>query len=111
MLWGWAVEGEGVLSCVGEGAAVTGLVVCELQVCNSKGNCHCHVGWAPPDCLQPGSGGSVDSGPVRRGKRSGPGWLVGAVGGGDGCQGSARVPSFQGGLIPTKVWWVFLFKC
>ncbi|KYO28731.1 hypothetical protein Y1Q_0018092 [Alligator mississippiensis] len=35
-------------------------------VCNSKGNCHCHVGWAPPDCLQPGSGGSVDSGPVRR---------------------------------------------
>ncbi|XP_019401445.1 PREDICTED: disintegrin and metalloproteinase domain-containing protein 26A-like [Crocodylus porosus] len=36
-------------------------------VCNSKGNCHCHVGWAPPDCLKPGSGGSVDSGPVHRG--------------------------------------------
>ncbi|XP_043237153.1 platelet binding protein GspB-like [Amphibalanus amphitrite] len=32
-------------------------------VCNSRGNCHCQPGWAPPNCTQPGSGGSVDSGP------------------------------------------------
>ncbi|XP_071435301.1 disintegrin and metalloproteinase domain-containing protein 32-like isoform X2 [Pithys albifrons albifrons] len=33
-------------------------------VCNSKGNCHCHPGWRPPDCQKKGSslGGSVDSG-------------------------------------------------
>lgn len=30
-------------------------------ICNSKGNCHCNDGWAPPFCNSPGDGGSVDS--------------------------------------------------
>ncbi|KAJ8386505.1 hypothetical protein AAFF_G00169750 [Aldrovandia affinis] len=34
-------------------------------VCNSNNNCHCDVGWAPPDCKYSGYGGSVDSGPIR----------------------------------------------
>ncbi|XP_025094501.1 disintegrin and metalloproteinase domain-containing protein 12-like [Pomacea canaliculata] len=33
-------------------------------VCNSKGHCHCHVGYAPPLCDRPGFGGSIDSGPA-----------------------------------------------
>ncbi|CAG0885028.1 unnamed protein product [Darwinula stevensoni] len=33
-------------------------------VCNSKGHCHCDVGYAPPHCMEPGPGGSVDSGPA-----------------------------------------------
>lgn len=33
-------------------------------VCNSNGNCHCDNGWAPPNCKDPGFGGSVDSGPA-----------------------------------------------
>ncbi|KAG8508763.1 Disintegrin and metalloproteinase domain-containing protein 21 [Galemys pyrenaicus] len=41
---------------------------CSLRgVCNSNRNCHCHVGWDPPKCLNRGAGGSVDSGsPPRR---------------------------------------------
>ncbi|KAM8909978.1 disintegrin and metalloproteinase domain-containing protein 19 [Spinachia spinachia] len=33
-------------------------------LCNNNHNCHCDAGWAPPLCVQKGSGGSVDSGPV-----------------------------------------------
>lgn len=33
-------------------------------VCNSKGHCHCNVGYDPPYCDHPGPGGSEDSGPA-----------------------------------------------
>jgi hypothetical protein len=33
-------------------------------VCNSRGHCHCSVGYAPPLCDYPGTGGSEDSGPA-----------------------------------------------
>ena len=33
-------------------------------VCNSRGHCHCAVGYAPPLCDYPGTGGSEDSGPA-----------------------------------------------
>ncbi|XP_040587394.1 disintegrin and metalloproteinase domain-containing protein 1b-like [Mesocricetus auratus] len=36
----------------------------EHGVCNDLGNCHCHFGFAPPDCKHKGNGGSVDSGPA-----------------------------------------------
>lgn len=33
-------------------------------VCDNKGACHCHAGFAPPLCNQPGPGGSEHSGPA-----------------------------------------------
>nr|XP_009939340.1 PREDICTED: LOW QUALITY PROTEIN: disintegrin and metalloproteinase domain-containing protein 9-like [Opisthocomus hoazin] len=33
-------------------------------VCNTRGNCHCDSGWAPPHCEVLGFGGGVDSGPA-----------------------------------------------
>ncbi|KAM8827067.1 disintegrin and metalloproteinase domain-containing protein 12 isoform 3-T4 [Synchiropus picturatus] len=41
-------------------------------VCNSNRNCHCDVGWAPPDCRYSGYGGSVDSGPAQASAGSDP---------------------------------------
>ncbi|XP_026322878.1 zinc metalloproteinase-disintegrin-like crotastatin [Hyposmocoma kahamanoa] len=32
-------------------------------VCNSKGHCHCDLGFSSPKCELPGPGGSIDSGP------------------------------------------------
>ncbi|XP_061468776.1 disintegrin and metalloproteinase domain-containing protein 25-like [Rhineura floridana] len=32
-------------------------------ICNTHKHCHCNYGWAPPDCLNRGYGGSIDSGP------------------------------------------------
>ncbi|TMW43392.1 hypothetical protein DOY81_011529 [Sarcophaga bullata] len=33
-------------------------------ICNSKGNCHCNIGFTGATCKLPGPGGSVDSGPA-----------------------------------------------
>ncbi|XP_032592713.2 disintegrin and metalloproteinase domain-containing protein 9 [Drosophila grimshawi] len=33
-------------------------------VCNSRGHCHCDVGFGGESCSKPGHGGSVDSGPA-----------------------------------------------
>ncbi|NXL64815.1 ADAM9 protein, partial [Chordeiles acutipennis] len=38
-------------------------------VCNTRGNCHCDAGWAPPYCQFRGFGGSMDSGPAPNPKK------------------------------------------
>ncbi|KAL7983104.1 hypothetical protein Chor_010446 [Crotalus horridus] len=47
-----------------DGAAKEGSSCGPRKVCNSKTNCHCSYGWAPPHCSGRGFGGSVDSGPA-----------------------------------------------
>ncbi|KAH0620687.1 hypothetical protein JD844_021369 [Phrynosoma platyrhinos] len=39
-------------------------------VCNTHKHCHCDYGWAPPNCLYKGYGGSTDSGPAPSQKRT-----------------------------------------
>ncbi|PAA73542.1 hypothetical protein BOX15_Mlig005741g1 [Macrostomum lignano] len=53
---------------------------------NSRGNCHCPRGLAPPDCLAPGAGGSVDSGPATVGFESGRDGATGS-----GSQGAGAI--------------------
>lgn len=47
-------------------------------ICNSRGNCHCDPGYAPPTCAKVGKGGSVDSGSANLDKE-GSGAVVTAV--------------------------------
>ncbi|KAM3837825.1 disintegrin and metalloproteinase domain-containing protein 9-like [Vipera latastei] len=48
-------------------------------VCNSKTNCHCSYGWAPPHCSGRGFGGSVDSGPAPERVKSKKTLMLGSI--------------------------------
>ncbi|XP_069921264.1 disintegrin and metalloproteinase domain-containing protein 20 [Oryctolagus cuniculus] len=58
--------------CIGKVCIGTGILrgYCKPQdcnmhgICNNRQHCHCHFGWAPPNCTLQGNGGSVDSGPA-----------------------------------------------
>ncbi|XP_070767593.1 disintegrin and metalloproteinase domain-containing protein 12 [Enoplosus armatus] len=69
--------GKACLNQKCQDASVFGVDECRSKcnghgVCNSNKNCHCEVGWAPPDCRYSGHGGSVDSGPARAARESDP---------------------------------------
>ncbi|KAM4735971.1 disintegrin and metalloproteinase domain-containing protein 12 isoform 2-T2 [Anableps anableps] len=69
--------GKACLNQKCQDASVFGVDDCRRKcsghgVCNSNKNCHCDVGWAPPDCRYSGHGGSVDSGPARAAAESDP---------------------------------------
>jgi len=40
------------------------LILTCAQVCNTLGQCHCDIGFSPPNCSQPGDGGSYHSNPA-----------------------------------------------
>lgn len=90
--WCWSMDAYGTADVPDDGDAHTGTLCaphkvcmnhlctdytslgynCETtELCNGKGvcnnfrHCHCEDGYAPPDCKDPGEGGSVDSGPPR----------------------------------------------
>ncbi|XP_070800315.1 disintegrin and metalloproteinase domain-containing protein 9-like [Pituophis catenifer annectens] len=48
-------------------------------VCNSKKNCHCSYGWAPPHCSGRGFGGSIDSGPAPERVKSRKTLMLGSI--------------------------------
>ncbi|XP_025029580.1 disintegrin and metalloproteinase domain-containing protein 21-like [Python bivittatus] len=48
-------------------------------VCNSKRNCHCSYGWAPPHCSGRGFGGSIDSGPPPERTKSKKTLMLGSI--------------------------------
>ncbi|XP_042279019.1 disintegrin and metalloproteinase domain-containing protein 15 isoform X2 [Thunnus maccoyii] len=69
--------GKACLNQKCEDVSVFGVDECHRKcnghgVCNSNKQCHCDVGWAPPDCRYSGHGGSVDSGPARAAGESDP---------------------------------------
>lgn len=54
-----------IASVISDGKGKSCLNDCNGRgICNSEGNCHCEKGFSPPDCVDPGPGGSVDSGPA-----------------------------------------------
>ncbi|XP_054638268.1 disintegrin and metalloproteinase domain-containing protein 12 isoform X1 [Dunckerocampus dactyliophorus] len=70
-------RGKACLDHKCQDASIFGVDKCRRKcnghgVCNSNNNCHCQEGWAPPDCMYAGHGGSVDSGPTHTATGSDP---------------------------------------